>query len=477
MERRISKFAPGPGLGPLSHRQSEFQNQTTLVLDQKGRIRFAAIGRRVLALPHEILAEIFVQCLPDDVFINPSYDSAPLILCGVCRQWRIVALTTSKLWSSLHVVLHDAGLAGHVESCRRWISRASTTPLSLKISDYGWDVADPAAQALLQTIASLSLQWRNVHIAHAQAAIPLLLPIAGKFPLLERLTIMSRHDNEHTMSFLDAPNLRQLHALEHHSTNFLPLPWTQITLFQADRIRLPPCIQILRHASNLVDCILYVVQVNNEPGAPLQVSLSPLIRMQSLTLGGHEGFVSVLKSLTTPALKDLTLRFPVKPGRYDHYLAIPPLLAFVSRSSFQLHRLVFYHMAVATKSVILCLKAVPSLVHFKLTPTHPMDMNEMYRQLTRSPDFLPKLESFHAIYTHHAPVLRTKTVPVLVNMLCWRWAGDGITKLRSFQLAHTYIARDFDEAFASHSEINRLAVKGMRLYVGRARPDIDSIPT
>ncbi|KAJ7868299.1 hypothetical protein B0H13DRAFT_1511581, partial [Mycena leptocephala] len=50
-------------------------------------------------LPPEILALIFIQCLPDHVF--PSLSTAPLLLCGICHRWREVVLSTPNLWSSI----------------------------------------------------------------------------------------------------------------------------------------------------------------------------------------------------------------------------------------------------------------------------------------------------------------------------------------------------------------------------------------
>ncbi|KAJ6501995.1 hypothetical protein C8R45DRAFT_790016, partial [Mycena sanguinolenta] len=59
-----------------------------------------AMGHEVrgLHVPTEIFAEIFVLCLPTSRFVVPSLIAAPLAMCGVCRRWRDVALSTSLLW-------------------------------------------------------------------------------------------------------------------------------------------------------------------------------------------------------------------------------------------------------------------------------------------------------------------------------------------------------------------------------------------
>ncbi|KAJ7893149.1 hypothetical protein B0H14DRAFT_2312559, partial [Mycena olivaceomarginata] len=58
---------------------------------------------RVLELPPELTARIFMVCLPCHGRVRPSPSSAPLTLAQVCRQWRKIAHATCELWSSLDV--------------------------------------------------------------------------------------------------------------------------------------------------------------------------------------------------------------------------------------------------------------------------------------------------------------------------------------------------------------------------------------
>ncbi|KIJ13172.1 hypothetical protein PAXINDRAFT_50824, partial [Paxillus involutus ATCC 200175] len=53
--------------------------------------------------PPEVLGEIFVQCLPGDTYIHPGPDTVPLLLTGICKGWRQVALSTPRLWCSLRI--------------------------------------------------------------------------------------------------------------------------------------------------------------------------------------------------------------------------------------------------------------------------------------------------------------------------------------------------------------------------------------
>jgi hypothetical protein len=126
-------------------------------------------------------------------------------------------------------------------------------------------------------------------------------------------------------------------------------------------------------------------------------------------------------------------------------------------------------MGATTENLIECLKVTPSLVHLELEYTRhrPVDMDAIFTQLTELSDFLPKLESFRAVFPHYnqydPPCL---TASIFVQMLCWRWAAVGITQLRSFRLGYCCNPPPFDEPTTVHSEFERLEAEGMELYFG-----------
>ncbi|KIL67068.1 hypothetical protein M378DRAFT_53677, partial [Amanita muscaria Koide BX008] len=56
----------------------------------------------------EILTEIFTFCLPDVPknlwqLEHISSRNAPLVLCSVCSSWRSLAISTPRLWQTLHL--------------------------------------------------------------------------------------------------------------------------------------------------------------------------------------------------------------------------------------------------------------------------------------------------------------------------------------------------------------------------------------
>ncbi|KAJ7833193.1 hypothetical protein B0H13DRAFT_1522099, partial [Mycena leptocephala] len=63
----------------------------------------------IAKVPDDVLAEVFVLCLPSHavvptthfdspVFISPSPAESPLLLCSVSSHWRAVAVALPRLW-------------------------------------------------------------------------------------------------------------------------------------------------------------------------------------------------------------------------------------------------------------------------------------------------------------------------------------------------------------------------------------------
>ncbi|KAJ7157218.1 hypothetical protein C8R46DRAFT_909202, partial [Mycena filopes] len=96
----------------------------------------------VLSLPPEITSEIFLECLPPHPLFAPFGESgltnsvAPLLLLQVCKTWRKIALSTPRLWDSLHL-FHSAGFprtSTMAKVITDWFGRARSSPLTLSLS-------------------------------------------------------------------------------------------------------------------------------------------------------------------------------------------------------------------------------------------------------------------------------------------------------------------------------------------------------
>ncbi|KAJ6561761.1 hypothetical protein B0H19DRAFT_87398 [Mycena capillaripes] len=70
---------------------------------------------------------VFPVCLPADRNANMSSAEAPLLLWHVCRSWRNVALSTPRLWASLHIIAKTTRKLLQInETADAWLSRSGT---------------------------------------------------------------------------------------------------------------------------------------------------------------------------------------------------------------------------------------------------------------------------------------------------------------------------------------------------------------
>ncbi|KAJ7685569.1 hypothetical protein DFH06DRAFT_1075074 [Mycena polygramma] len=464
--RRSTSFA----LGSLPDRLPQYQNQNTLV-NKDGRLRFAAVSRRALALPPELLGEIFIHCLPVTVYrladipVIPSPNDAPLVLCGVCRYWRQIALSTPGLWASIFLdadfAYSDKG-AEYVDFCRRWISRARSTPLSFCLEAY---VNDASVHSLLEILGSLSEQWRDIELTLGQDFPKTSsLPADGNYPVLERLSL-DAPNSDLPISFCNAPLLRDVRFGIY--TPQILIPWHQISSFWTNHIELFHFHQLLREAPNLVTGYFSIPSYHS---LDLPDGVLPLTRLQELTLRGTYGdqvvhlmSTTLLAHLNTPALKTLTFGYPFRIG-WD---APDIFLSSMSRASFELHTLVLCSIQTTPAALIHFLQAIPSLVHLKLQPPLLLNMKPIFAQLTGHREFLPKLESLHMIIMGHAPNVSPIVALDVVRMLFWRRVSFQVASLQSFRLVHECRNPFFEEAVKSNPVFKRLETGGMALYIGQ----------
>ncbi|KAJ7685641.1 hypothetical protein DFH06DRAFT_48289 [Mycena polygramma] len=468
----IMSWMLAPELGPLSNREAEYeyQAQNILVVGNEGRLQAAPFIRHGPKVPTEILAEIFIHCLPDGrrPFTTPDLADAPLILCGICRRWREVAISTPRLWSALHIdfdLMHKRG-AYETDFYQMWLSRAGATPLSLYLQNED-DSLSGVVDSPLKTIVGMSRQWREIEVDMGSTVASFIPPVETGYPLLEKLNIFVLDD--FPISFCEAPKLRDVSICQYSPQ--VQLPWHQLTKLDYNEVPISLCLEILRDSPSLLDCTF---RVEGDPSA-LPVSMLEHSRLQRLELGGTindpdpgptGNYLPILNCMKIPGLQSLTLKFPERSRRIP-LMDISPYLAFMFRSSCQLHALDLVSLPTTSDGLIECLKATPSLVHLELTlrSTHPpVDADAIFAPFSEPGDCLPKLESFRVYFPYEYDMLRMPTVSVVVQMLCSRWAAVGKTRLQSFRLGHHRAALEFDMAITSHSECHRLQAEGMDLY-------------
>lgn len=116
----------------------------------------------VLELPDELLSAIFIHCVPQFASaqelqegrhaLNP-FDPHPhavrRCLTQVCRRWRIVAIDTSMLWTTL--VLGRTLRWDH-ENLKQWLTYSRACPLSILIRPRQWSGSKTRVSTLLRLL-------------------------------------------------------------------------------------------------------------------------------------------------------------------------------------------------------------------------------------------------------------------------------------------------------------------------------------
>lgn len=90
-------------------------------------------------LPPELLAEMFMYCLPMVDFqlgYWPACERRTIVMgpSQVCQRWRDNALSTPRLWSSICINVRG-DYRRRIALAKRWLSRTGSCPLTITIRD------------------------------------------------------------------------------------------------------------------------------------------------------------------------------------------------------------------------------------------------------------------------------------------------------------------------------------------------------
>ncbi|EKM75402.1 hypothetical protein AGABI1DRAFT_46515, partial [Agaricus bisporus var. burnettii JB137-S8] len=219
-----------------------------------GHTRLLSPARKLLP---EILQEIFFYCLP--VAHNAVLDAkeAPLLLGRVCSQWRRIAYSTPRLWTSIHIIAYPIDSTRRSASCREiarieaissWLSRSGILPLSISmycilplsisISNAKWmQMSMDQFRPYFELITKHARRWRSirVQIPFADMRNFLMELDADNFPLLEGFHVdrgilgkvgMLNHPLSRKDGILSAPSLRVLSINKISRLLDLPVQWS-----------------------------------------------------------------------------------------------------------------------------------------------------------------------------------------------------------------------------------------------------------
>ncbi|KAJ7045146.1 hypothetical protein C8F04DRAFT_1067861 [Mycena alexandri] len=266
-------------------------------------------------LPLDVIEEIFVACLPTHRNCVMSASEAPVLLGRICSSWRAISLTTTRLWTRIHVVcpappadfaLNDAKVAQRLGVLETWLGRSGQWPLSISIygrSPYFLKALLPFVSRL-QHIQFMTTPSSFEPLSHiTEADVPLLKTVA-----VTRLP-PHREGWEHFAMFR-GPRISGFTASAvDFATGDLPLRWHQLTILKMEGYRgdVPSqkVLKLLSGCPELRICKLFASHSNGAPNSPVELKF--LHTLQLAPMIGGAALTILLDRLTLPELRNLSL--------------------------------------------------------------------------------------------------------------------------------------------------------------------------
>ncbi|GLB37591.1 hypothetical protein LshimejAT787_0406420 [Lyophyllum shimeji] len=157
------------------------------------------------SLPLDLWGQIFLLCLPD---VQPAYTDAvndinqctamkaPLLLCRVCRSWRMLAISMPQLWCSLDVVVACGAAFPKLELVALWLSRSGSSPISITLSQKNESYANRhLVMEVLDLVKEHVYRWQRIQFDLAgRQPRKVLGTVNGRAPLLEQFYIRTYRD-------------------------------------------------------------------------------------------------------------------------------------------------------------------------------------------------------------------------------------------------------------------------------------------
>ncbi|KAG1736149.1 uncharacterized protein EDB91DRAFT_1143143 [Suillus paluster] len=292
-------------------------------------------------LPSELLGEIFLRCLPERNYVTPSSNDCPLVLTRVCRQWRAVALSTPRLWSSLSISLLKAEMSGS-DAYKCWLEKARSVPLSIRVV-HDVDLSDGNEPLSIQWLRPFLSQCSDLwwHGPHVQGLLDNCVQSLSRFQV-----------TFHKANFLVS------------SLRSIDLPWHQLLELKIQFALVSSaaflqaiglCTQVQRVSVSCI-CANISPQTDLEPFPLAHTANHSIHRLEIKVI--RAGLGSLFDALTLPVLEELVICFcfPERdPWPHEQFAS------FVTRSKCPLKRLTIYRSKGAKSHLAEYLKMVPGL--------------------------------------------------------------------------------------------------------------------
>ncbi|KAJ6561982.1 hypothetical protein B0H19DRAFT_90965 [Mycena capillaripes] len=353
----------------------------------------------VVALPVEIISEIFLHCIPENP-LDPGAFNAPVVLGHVCRQWRDIALSLTDLWSAWSLAIDgNIPFKRLITGANLWLARSQNCPLSIRLhhrdgaspdvsdQDERWrERASDFENVLMSAIAPHHRRWQNIELNVPLTVLRHLSQVTPDdgLPYLTHLLLGSVQedwggadpDEEPITMFADAPQLRSLHLVLEAEDNLsrldhVHLPYEQLTHFTGTLFGTLECLTLLAKTKSLVDCVFYVGNRVRTQDA-VESTLHRLKSLKLFTTATDAHPALILAYLTLPSLETLVVGH--QPQVMPHALA-----ALVLRSKCTLRH--FSCQSMEREELVDCLQATPLLTTLDLFDYDQRDVVDVIRHL------------------------------------------------------------------------------------------------
>ncbi|KAJ7865873.1 hypothetical protein B0H14DRAFT_2504509 [Mycena olivaceomarginata] len=268
----------------------------------------------ILALPFEMTAEIFGHFQP----IYPRRSRPGLqsltLLAQVCRQWRDIAMSSPRLWSSLQLDLDPKILPQQLILLRSWLTRSGACPLSIGIT---YKAAEPGVIAppindIVHELISHCQRWQYVEL---ELPFDVLHLIKGEMPWLRLLKIGPNEVPEiqpprPLRLFDSSPCLGHIVLSRFFQPSTIELRWENCTTLEGLFLYPEECIVILGRTVNIVHFKATIEEGEGTSGTvPILTHLESLVLLSG-EAGPNNSQMLLLDALTLPALRVLRVSEP-----------------------------------------------------------------------------------------------------------------------------------------------------------------------
>ncbi|KAJ7234000.1 hypothetical protein C8J57DRAFT_1381455 [Mycena rebaudengoi] len=317
-------------------------------------------------LPHDLVQEIFIACLPSHRNCVMSASEAPVLLGRICSAWRKIALSTPRLWTRLHVAepsrpfnffpptLFDDKLAQRLEITRQWLARSGECRLSISL-DSNHDVVTPPltptpphpnSGRFMNELTPFAHRWQHISFTVSPMALAQLTSLSEEdVPLLETVEIFPRpepaaHSTDWaSFAFLRGPSIT---GFSLHGSNVnpldLPLRWGQLKFLSlvghgwsvGDSLTSEAALHVLTKCPQLQSCRILISDGTSSPDSFYGNSIVelPLLETLSIESVGIPALTvrTLFSRLSLPGLRHFDFR-----GRSENGDSLGPFLAASTR--------------------------------------------------------------------------------------------------------------------------------------------------